>query len=122
MAACTKMPAAVKPRRRSSVRYRSCVQILGPHPSEAAFLGRLRDSDATKAVQIRRLLQMRPTDASSFSTDLKDGSGVSFVAQPIPGFIARPCKFQLLSFNITLIILSGSKNEINIFSGENVAV
>uniref|UniRef100_A0A3B4FBL9 Solute carrier family 45 member 3 n=1 Tax=Pundamilia nyererei TaxID=303518 RepID=A0A3B4FBL9_9CICH len=35
-------------------------------------------------------VQPCPTNASSFFPNLKDGSGVSFVAQPIPGFIAQP--------------------------------
>uniref|UniRef100_A0A3Q3CN61 Uncharacterized protein n=1 Tax=Haplochromis burtoni TaxID=8153 RepID=A0A3Q3CN61_HAPBU len=54
------------------------VQIHGLHPPDDGFVGRLRHSDTPKAVQIRRLLRMQPTNASSFSPNLKDGSGVSF--------------------------------------------
>lgn len=43
-----------------------CVSIRRPHPPEATFEGRLHHSDAPKAVQNCRLLQMQPINAFPF--------------------------------------------------------
>lgn len=68
----------------------SLVRTQGLHPSEAGFVGGLYHSAATRPVQIRRVLQMQLTNTSFFSPDLKDGSGVSFMAYTIPWFIVGP--------------------------------
>lgn len=61
--------------------------IQGPH----SFVG-----------PIWGLLHIWHTKVSSFSPDLKDGSGVSFVAEPFPRFIAHRCLKTFWGENVRL--------------------
>lgn len=61
-----------------------CVQIQGLHPSEATFVGQLGHSKAAKAAKIRKLLQMWPRIASSFSPELGKGFGCILHGPPYP--------------------------------------
>lgn len=73
-------------------------QIQGPH----SFVGPIWGPHIDLTLKNWRLLHIWHTKVSSFSPDLKDGSGVSFVAEPFPRFIAHRCLKTFWGENVRL--------------------